>query len=126
VTVGAIVADAVIQSVNGSVVATDIGGNAAVNVTNGQISASVTLPPEGELDAGVTNGLIDLQLPTNTSAEFTATVVNGAISITGLDLSDQTVTPRSVTGTLGDGDGKVHVQAVNGTIVVRGVASQRR
>jgi DUF4097 and DUF4098 domain-containing protein YvlB len=115
-----IVADARIWATNGRINATGLSGNTTMTVSNGQIHASASVSPGGELDLDATNGLIDLKIPEETSAEFYANVGNGTITITNLELKDQTTTPHSVTGTLGIGAGTITVHVTNGTIVVRG------
>ena len=113
--------DCSILSVNGRILADAIHGSVLLRLVSGDITASVTLPPAGEIDMSLANGKIDLRIPQTTSAQFSATVAIGSISLTNLSLSNETVTPNSRTGTLGGGDGTISLDAGNGTIAVRGI-----
>lgn len=108
--------------INGNIVLTDINASVDGTLVNGNIEADVTIPPAGWCTLDLTNGRIDLVIPQSTSATFSASVTNGSISVTNLDLQGQIVTPTSVTGTLGGGDGTIDLDVVNGQIVVDGVA----
>ena len=66
------------------------------------------------------NGNITLDLPTNTSAEFSANVNSGSIVISNLVLQSEVITPTSVTGTLGNGEGEISLETVTGDINVSG------
>lgn len=113
--------DCSIMSVNGQILADAIHGSVLLALVNGQITASVTLPPAGEIDMSLANGNINLRIPQTTSAQFSATVAIGSISLTNLSLFNETVTPNSRTGTLGSGDGTISLDAGNGTIAVKGI-----
>jgi len=106
---------------NGSVSLAQITGNTFVALVNGNIDASLTLPQQGTCELSTVNGTIDLQIPQNTSAKFSAEVVNGAISTTGLIIHEAATTPKSVSGRLANGEGKITLKAVNGNIRVEGI-----
>ncbi|MDH5534033.1 MAG: DUF4097 domain-containing protein [Betaproteobacteria bacterium] len=91
---------------------------------NGEITASLTLPPSGTVDIRVTNGNIDLRIPQSTSAAFTASVAIGSITLTNLTLVDDPgSTPNARIGTLNppSAGGTISLHVVNGTITVHGV-----
>jgi hypothetical protein len=114
--------DLVVQvaAVNGTISADDIGASSLrLSVVNGLILASIALPFQAEAFLSTVNGNIDLSIPVGTSAELDASVVNGAVSLSGLSSEDLVVNPRSVRGTLGDGDGSLTLSTVNGTIAIR-------
>ena len=67
------------------------------------------------------NGGIYLEIPESTSAEFAASWVNGGISINNLILFDQEITPYSVSGILGNGEGDISLSTVNGSIFITGL-----
>ena len=111
-----------VDVLNGNVLLSDVNANVNADVVNGTIDADVVIPAAGSCNLNLVNGRIDLAIPKSTSATFSADVTNGSISITTLDLYGQVVTPTSVTGTLGNGDGTIDLDVVNGQIVVVGVA----
>jgi hypothetical protein len=106
--------------INGDVLLMNFRGSVVAGVTNGRIQGEVTLPLDGLCTLGVVNGSIDLDIPVSTSAEFMATVSYGHIRITGLVLKDQVTTERSTSGRLGNGQGVITLQVVNGNIDVHG------
>lgn len=121
ITVRSIKADVRISSWNGRIQAEAIAGNADLSLWNGHITASVTLPPGGQIDMTVWNGNIDLTTPQTTSALFDARVgMTGRITLTNLWLSNETVTPGWRSGTLGGGDGRISLGVTNGTIHAHG------
>lgn len=108
------------QVANGNIVFTDIVGDVLAQTGNGNIICSAVLPAAGQASLTTGNGNINLQIPTATSAQFSAAVGNGAITISGLSLQDQTVTPNLVTGRLGTGDGQITLATGNGNITAVG------
>lgn len=109
-----------VNSLNGRVDLNEIHGNVFVDLINGNIDGEVTLPLDGTIDMQLTNGMLELDIPQNTSAEFEATVGTGTISVTNLVLQNQVQTPKSLTGTCGDGRGTISLRTTNGEIVVTG------
>jgi hypothetical protein len=112
--------DVTISNVNGLITLDEIFGNAFVTLTNGEIDGEVILPLNGTITMTMVNGNIDLHIPANTSAEFSAAVTNGNIKISNLYLKDQTHSPTSLEGTLGEGQGTISLITVNGNISVWG------
>ena len=109
-----------VNNVTGNIRLRNITGSASVILTNGNIDGEVFLPSDGTIDLTTTNGNIALEIPNSTSAGFTARVTNGAISLSNLDLQDVESTNRSLAGTLGDGEGSIELQTINGNIGVHG------
>jgi len=109
-----------VNTVNGNIRLRNITGSTSVILINGNIDSEVFLPLDGTIDLIITNGNITLEIPELTSAEFNARVTNGAISLSNLDLQDAESTNRSLAGTLGDGEGSIALQTVNGNIGVHG------
>jgi hypothetical protein len=120
ITLDSINNDVAVVNVNGQVTLIEIMGSASVNVVNGEIESEVTLPLDGIIDLNAVNGNINLDVPTNTSAEFSANVTNGSINISNLVLQNEVITPTSVTGTLGNGEGEISLDTVTGSINVSG------
>ncbi len=112
--------DVDVDNVNGTIDLRDIVGNASADVVNGLIRAKVTMPQNGNIDMGTVNGNIELEIPQNTSADFSASVTNGAIQILNLTLQNEVATTRSVEGTLGNGEGTIKTNTVNGNIKTTG------
>ncbi len=111
-----------VLNINGEVAVHDVLGGTEVSVINGRILCTALLPSEGAIDLSVINGVIELEIPENSSAELIASVTNGNISTFNLSLSDPIITSRSLRGTLGDGGIQIRLSAVNGDIVIRGLA----
>jgi len=109
-----------VKLTNGHMLLWDISGSVEGTLTNGNIDARILLPTSGTCALKTVNGMIDLEIPQSTSAAFSAEVTNGAIALADLSLQDQRVTLKSVVGTLGDGEGQIDLDAVNGNIVVTG------
>ena len=112
-----------INNLAGNVTLTNVAGSAEVNLLSGTISADfLSTPLNGTIDLNVLSGNIDLEIPTNTSANFLAEVTAGNINITNLVLLNEVTTPTSVSGTLGSGQGSIHLETeVIGDIDVLGI-----
>jgi hypothetical protein len=110
-----------VDGVNGDVFLSNIFGNAIVDLTNGSINSAMDLPLNGEIIMSTDNGSIDLNIPTSTSAIFAASVDNGLISTSNLEFDAAVQTPKSLTGTLGNGEGIIELSSINGNIDVVGI-----
>lgn len=108
------------ETVNGNITLTDIQGSAIAALTNGSLTCATQYAELDTFDLIVVNGTINLQIPTEVSATFFAQVNVGTVSVNGLNLSDAVVTPTSVTGTLGTGEGRITLRGTTGTITVSG------
>ena len=109
-----------VELVNGSMRLWDISGNVEGTLVNGNIDSKVSLAASGTCKLKTVNGKITLSIPQSTSAAFSARVTHGTIVLSDLSLQDQHVSPTTVTGKLGAGDGRIDLEAVNGNIVVDG------
>ena len=98
----------------------EINGNLDINLTNGEVSCNMMLPENGSCEITSINAKITLQIPQNTSADFAAGVLNGTVSVTNLDLQNLQSTNNFVNGLLGDGNGTIKLEAVNGVINASG------
>lgn len=108
------------DNTNGNVVAENISGNLSIDLTNGNVTAEVSLILGGVVDMDNVNGTIALRIPTSTSAQLSANVVNGNISTTNLQLQDMEQATRSLRARLGDGNGTIDLDTVNGGISLTG------
>lgn len=94
--------------------------NLNTTVGNGNIVADVILLNDCQLSMETGNGNIDLIIPNITNAALQAIVGNGRITHTGLDIQDLIVTPSSLFGTLGNGEGIITLSLGNGNIALTG------
>lgn len=106
---------------NGNVSLAAITGGTLVSLVNGNIAAGVTLPQNAACEMNTVNGTIALRIPQSTSARFSAEVTNGTINLTGLVMHDTITSPKSVSGRLAEGRGRIALKTVNGNIGVTGL-----
>lgn len=106
---------------NGNVSLAAITGGTLVSLVNGNINAGVTLPQNAACEMNTVNGTIALRIPQSTSARFSAEVTNGTINVSGLVMHDMITSPKSVSGRLAEGSGKIALKTVNGNIGVTGL-----
>jgi len=111
--------DVVAMSVNGSIEVSTRGAVEASTV-NGSIHARMGVSSwRDEIAFRTVNGRIDLTLPEDANAEVSASTVNGDIS-TDLPLRVKgRFGPKRMSGTLGDGGGRLSLETVNGGIRLR-------
>lgn len=105
---------------NGNITITNVTGSVFAYLTNGNIISQIVLPVGGECEHIATNGNIQFSIPESTSAEFSATTANGSVSISNLNLQNSQISQKSVTGTLGTGQGRIELESVNGIITATG------
>jgi hypothetical protein len=105
---------------NGNITITNVTGSVFAYLTNGNIISQIVLPEGGECEHTTTNGNIQLSIPDTTSAIFSATTVNGSVSISNLNLQNPQISQKSVSGTLGTGQGRIALESVNGIITATG------
>jgi hypothetical protein len=110
-----------VSNKNGDVLLSGIVGGIIADVENGGIEGTVVLPFNETIDLSVKNGGLELSIPTSTSAEFSASVDGvGEIIVSDLDIIDPVRTSKSLSGTLGNGEGSIALRTVNGNIEVIG------
>jgi DUF4097 and DUF4098 domain-containing protein YvlB len=112
--------DIMINSVNGHIMLNEIQGNVFVNLINGSIESEVTLPPGGNIDMKIINGNLALNIPRNTSAKIDANTINGSVCATNIEIQDCVDTLRSLSGTCGEGNGRILLNTINGIIMIAG------
>lgn len=126
----------VIETVNGDVEISNISGNVKASTVNGSldvsgVSADVKLETvngsvkagfdelrgDQRVDAEAVNGRITLMLPAGASARIEADTVNGSIDADDFNLEvEKGFVGRELSGKIGDGDAKVTLDTVNGSI----------
>lgn len=117
------------QGLDGAVNFTSVSGDLALaggsidqltaRTVSGRIAADVELTGNGQAQVNTVSGEVALRLPASTSAQVSLTTVGGRIdsSFSEFDPTGRTV-PRTVTGTLGDGMGRLTVVTVSGDVTL--------
>ncbi|HEV7932379.1 MAG TPA: DUF4097 family beta strand repeat-containing protein [Actinomadura sp.] len=117
------------QGLDGTVQFTSVSGDLALaggsierltgRSVSGRIAADIDLIEGGQVQVNTASGEVTLRLPASTSAEVSLTTITGRIdsSFPELKAPSRSV-PHTLTGTLGDGSGRVTVNTVSGTITV--------
>ncbi len=106
---------------NGSVICREISGNTQLKTHNGGIKVyySEAAPSVCNISLITYNGGIDLTTPPNFSGEVDASTHNGSIR-TDLPITVVgKVSKSKLTGTIGTGQGKLHLETHNGSIRIR-------
>jgi DUF4097 and DUF4098 domain-containing protein YvlB len=91
----------------------------AAKSVNGKIAADVALGPGSQVQVSTVSGEVALRLPASTSAQVDLNSAAGRVeaAFTQLHPSNRPVT-RSLTGTLGDGAGRLSVYTVSGSVTL--------
>lgn len=105
---------------NGSIGLYDVQGSILTELSNGTTNVSTQYSELNLCEVTVVNGTTNVQIPNTISAYFSAQVIVGTVTVNGLDLRNPVITPTSVTGTLGSGDGAIAIRGTTGTITVAG------
>jgi hypothetical protein len=106
---------------NGNVLCAEVSGNMQLRSHNGQINASYSKAARPVCNVSIVthNGDVKLAAPPNFSAKVNASTHNGSIN-TDLPI---TVTGKmnkgELTGTIGAGEGNLHVETYNGSINIK-------
>lgn len=106
---------------NGSVTCKEISGDIKLRTHNGKIKAAYpsNASPVCNVSIVTHNGGVDFTAPHNLSAEVEASTHNGSIR-TDLPITvTGKVSKRKLTGTIGAGQGKLHLETHNGSIKIR-------
>ena len=103
---------------NGGIGAADVGGIDGVTAGNGGIDVEIPAI-RGDTEVSASNGGIEAAVAPDLDAAFEARVTNGGVDVSGLELTNATVSPTRVAGTLGGGGPSLTLRAGNGGIDVR-------
>ena len=112
-------ADVRASTVNGDV---DVRttGLAEASTVNGSITCRLgTSDLEDGLELETVNGSITLEIPAGLDADLRASTVNGSIDSGFEIMVTGKVSPRSLSGRIGDGGPELHLTTVNGSIRIR-------
>jgi DUF4097 and DUF4098 domain-containing protein YvlB len=116
------VSDAIVlQTHNGSVNCTEISGDAELKTHNGNVKAlyAQTAPAVRAISIITHNGSIEFAAPPGFSAQVEATTHNGSVH-TDLPITVVgKVSKNKLKGTIGTGQGKLHLETHNGSIGIR-------
>ncbi len=106
---------------NGRVECEEISGDARLRTHNGGVKVYYSETAESLCDISIVthNGSIELEAPQNYSAQVEASTHNGSIN-TDLPITvTGKVSKSRLTGTIGDGQGKLYLETHNGSIKLR-------
>ena len=109
-----------LETHNGSVTCKEISGDTNLRTHNGKINAAYYENAPAIFNASMVthNGSIDFTAPLNLSATVDLSTHNGSIN-TDLPITIiGKVTKRKLTGTIGTGEGKLHLETHNGSIKI--------
>jgi len=112
--------DIAVEMTNGEIQLEEINGNLDILLTNGKVFCQMILPETGNCEITSVNAEMQLQIPKNTSANFAAGVVNGIVNVTNLDFQNLQSANNFVNGMLGNGNGIIRLEAVNGVVSASG------
>ena len=106
---------------NGSVTCNEISGDSQLTTHNGSVKAFYAGSASSVCDISMTthNGSIELATPPDYSAQVKASTNNGSIN-TDLPITvTGKVSKSKLTGTIGAGEGQLHLETYNGSIIIR-------
>lgn len=106
-----------LEAGNGAIEASDVGGIDGVSAGNGGIDVEIPAI-RGDTEVRASNGGIEAAISPAIDAQFEARVTNGGVDVSGLELTDATISPSRVAGTMGDGGPSLTLRAGNGGIDV--------
>lgn len=111
----------VLETHNGSISCKQTSGDAKLRTHNGSVKAfyAEAAPPISDISIVTSNGNIELATPPDLSARIEASTSNGSIN-TDLPITiSGKVSKRKLTGTIGSGEGRLHLETHNGSIRIR-------
>lgn len=106
------------ETVNGDLETSELTSGVKLETVNGSIEAEFdTLGGDQRVSAEAVNGKIVLRLPEGASARIHAETVNGSIDADDFGLKpEKGFVGRDLDGEIGDGDARINVDTVNGSI----------
>ncbi len=121
VTAEAITGTTKLQTHNGGITCKEISGDMELQTHNGGVKAACSKSASAVCDVSIVthNGSINFTAPPDLSAEVQVATHNGSIN-TDLPITViGKVTKRRLTGTIGTGQGKLHLKTHNGSIKIK-------
>lgn len=109
------------STVNGSLNVSGLESDVDLETVNGSIEADFEALGDGQrVNAEAVNGKIVINLPPNASARINAETVNGSIVADDFGLEpEKGFVGRDLSGEIGEGDARITLDTVNGSIKVR-------
>jgi len=109
------------ETVNGKIDIKGLEGNVKLDTVNGTIDAQFDVLGSGQrVSADAVNGRIILRIPENASAQIHAETVNGGIDADDFGLKpEKGFVGRDLDGSLGDGEARVNIDTVNGSVSIK-------
>lgn len=116
-----------ISAVNGSVTAGNLRGTASLSTVNGTVSADFDRLEQGsKINLSTVNGRVNLMLPSDANATVKADSLNGSITNGfGLPVRKGEYVGRDLHGRLGNGDVQIKLDSVNGALAINKKADGR-
>jgi hypothetical protein len=110
-----------LQTHNGQVICEEVSGDINLLTHNGSAKAfySTTAPSVCNVSIATHNGGIEFTAPPNFSAAVEASTHNGSIKTDPPIIVTGEVSRRKLTGKIGTGEGKLHLETHNGSIKIR-------
>lgn len=121
VTTERVIGSTVLETHNGSISCRQTSGDAKLKTHNGSVKAfyAESAPPVSDISIVTSNGSIELQAPPDLSAQIEASTHNGSIN-TDLPITlIGKVSKSRLAGTIGSGEGRLHLETHNGSIRIR-------
>jgi len=109
------------STVNGSVRLATTSGEASGSTVNGSVTATVRGQGQGPLRFHTVNGAVTVTLPKQLDADLEAETVNGSIETDYPITVTGRLTPRRLSGRIGQGGRSLRLETVNGSIHIRSV-----
>jgi hypothetical protein len=109
------------STVNGDVRIETSAGDATGNTVNGSVTAVVRGQGQGALRFKTVNGPVSVSLPKQLDADLEAATVNGSIETDYPITVTGRLTPRRLSGRIGQGGRTLQLETVNGSIHIRSV-----
>ena len=120
VAVSGVTTDVRINTVNGGITARSPGGPVRAKTVNGSINVSMgTLGGAEDLEYETVNGSVTISLPENFGAQLELSTVNGRVTTDFPITVSGTLSPRRIRGTVGNGQTRLRVSTVNGSVTLR-------
>ena len=107
------------RTVNGSINAASLGGPVTAKTVNGSIRVSMGSAGGDDLEFETVNGSVTVEMPERVNADLDVQTVNGRIDSDFPVTVRGRISPRRLTGTLGDGGRRLRVKTVNGSVTLR-------
>lgn len=121
VTIAAVSGVVKAETVNGSLEASGLKSDVDLETVNGSVQAEFEKVGSGQrISAEAVNGKIVILLPADASASINAETVNGSINADDFGLEpEKGFVGRNLDGEIGEGDARISLETVNGSIKVR-------